>query len=63
MGWLPPRADLPPHLEAIRQQIANLPPDEWKALYGRLTSDKMRANDERHAMYAVEAERQRKGSR
>lgn len=62
-SWLPPLADLPPHLEAIRQQIANLPDDERRLLKGRLHGDSIRRNDERHAQFAVEADRQRKGRR
>lgn len=63
MGWLPPLLPLPDDLEALRQQINSLPDEDRKALVGRLTSDKMRSNDERHAQYAVEAERARKGRR
>lgn len=63
MGWLPPLLPLPDDLEALRQQIANLPDDERRLLLGRLHGDSIRRNDERHAQYAVLADRQRKGRR
>ncbi|MCC7369671.1 MAG: hypothetical protein IT306_14675 [Chloroflexi bacterium] len=63
MGWLPPLLPLPDDLEALRQQIANLPDDQRRLLLGRLHGDSIRRNDERHAQFAVEADRQRKGRR
>ena len=60
MNWLPPLAPLPPHLEALRRQVNSLPPEEWAALYGRLSSDKMQRNDQRHAEAAVAFEKQRR---
>ncbi len=62
-SWLPPLAPLPEHLEALRQTVANLPTDERRQLLARIDGDNIRRNDERHAMYAVEAERARKGHR
>lgn len=49
---------LAPHLEAIREQIGGLPEHERRSLMQRVNSDRMRANDMRHAMCAERAERQ-----
>lgn len=49
---------LPEHLEIIRVQIASLPEPERRALMQRVNSDRMRANDRRHAANAERAERE-----
>ncbi len=49
---------LAPHLEAIRQQIASLPEQERRSLLQRINSDRMRANDMRHAEMANRFDRE-----
>lgn len=49
---------LPEHLETIRQQIASLPEHERRSLLQRVNSDRMRANDMRHAEMTNRFDRQ-----
>lgn len=53
-------APLAPDLEALRQQVNGLADADHKALMGRLLSDRMRANDLRHAANAERAEREQR---